>query len=175
MIYQLLCCSVGLWLLAAAWAKVRRFDTFIQIVRTYPLPGWLRPSVGYAIPVVEALLAFALLSPWPALAARGLVATLILLCPMSGAVALRLARGERRFRCGCGGDLTREHSAIFVLARNILVGAAVPAALLILRPGFEASVQLPLYLAGAAVVLGLRLADAAVVGWRSALEWKAAG
>jgi hypothetical protein len=170
----LVSCALGMGLLAAAWAKVRDFDLFLELVRGYPLPGRLGPrAVAVGVPALEGVLGTALLSLHPLLSRVGAAGTLALLAAVSGAVGYRLLRGEKRFRCGCGGDLAADHSAAAVLLRNALLAAA--AGLAVAGPAAGPAGALPLWLTGAGLVLGAKGAAAALRARRFAREWTASG
>jgi hypothetical protein len=169
-------CFFGLWLLSSAWSKLRDPQAFGEIVRSYPLPRWVNPgALARGIPLLEVLLGLTLLSLDPRLAGPALIGTLGFLGMTTAAVISRLARGEKRFRCGCGGDLGEVHSGSVILLRNtLLIGLGIIG--LASADGLSPSnAALPIYLTGGGLVLGLKLAAALLRAWRYRTEWKVSG
>lgn len=170
-------CCLGLLLLLTAWSKYREPRKFLEIVQDYP---WLRSTMPrrwvWMVPWLEALLGVALLSLNPWLTTAALVGVLLWILLASIAVAARLVRGERRFRCGCGGNLDEEHSAAGVLQRNGLLSILVGGVLAIGHPGWPVDTAvLPVYLTAVGGVLGVGLAGAALRAWRNTGQWKVSG
>ncbi len=177
MVCQFLGCFVGALLLSAAWAKVRDPGTFLEIVRTYPLPNWLpRTTLAWSLPWLEGVLGLVLLLPVGWLTSVGLAGALTLVGLATAAVAMRWLRGEKRFRCGCGGDLSEDQSAIEVLLRNgaLIALLAVALAGASETPGVLAPL-LPVYLSAIGLLAGLKLASAALRAWRAIHVWKVSG
>jgi hypothetical protein len=169
--------ALGIVLLSSAWSKVRAPRAFRAALAAYPLPRWAAgPAVARGVPVAEGVLGLGLLALSRAWSAAALAGTLAFLTVTTGLVAVRLARGEVRFRCGCAGDLSAEHSAAGVLARNatliVLAAAGLAGALGAWQPP---AARLPLYLAAGGLVLGLTLAGAARRAWGATREWTASG
>ena len=174
MLTVLFCCVVGALLLFSAGAKLRDWVTFREIVRGYRLPGLA--ALAVAVPLLEVVLGLALLSLEPRLTAWGLGGALAFLGRASAAVARRRLRGEKRFRCGCGGDLSEEHPALALLARNGLLIILLAVALVF---GENASPRVgerfPVYLTAGATAVGLKLLNALLRARRFRSEWKAFG
>lgn len=147
----LLLASTGL----AKLADARRFRSAVADYRI--LPSALVPPVARLVPAVEVAAAAALLTGVAETA--GLVAAGAAFLVFAAAMAVTLARG-RAIDCGCGpGD--RAHPVTWTLvARNVLLtAAAVTAAVLVDRPGWDT--RLPVLLAAASTALLIALAGAA--------------
>src|SRR5262245_13297429 len=122
MFNQVICCFIGVWLIASAWPKFRDVATFTELAGSYPLPRWLKSkSWMIAVPGLESLLAAALLSLDGRLAPAALSGALSFVGGATCLIAARLARGEKRFRCGCGGDFTEEQNADLLMIRNLFL------------------------------------------------------
>jgi hypothetical protein len=168
---------VGWWFLASAWVKWRDPKTFAAILGTYPLLAPLRSAlVVRVVPAVEGAIGLALLSVHPLALLYGASVALLFVASVSAVVAIRLARGERRFRCGCGGNLGESHSAAAVLARNaVIVTLLVCVIFHIESISDRTEPVLPAFLAGGGAMLGVRFAGAVRFAWRATREWKASG
>src|SRR5262245_37966536 len=119
---QLICSFIGALLLSSAWAKKRHPDVFVEIVRSYPLPSYLKTRAwARMVLLTESLLGLALLSGHDRVVDGGLWGAIIFIFAATCAVLARLARGERRFPCGCGGNLSEAQNATLLLVRNLLL------------------------------------------------------
>lgn len=108
---------LGLVFLAAGLAKIRQQEKSTAVDRYGILPHPLVRPVAASLPIVEVVLAIALLAGiFPVL--TGAVVALVL-CAFSWAIALNLRRG-RRFDCGCGLD-TDAPISWTMIARNALL------------------------------------------------------
>ena len=167
----------GMWFLASAWSKLRDPRTFSEIVPTYPLPGALRSAHFIrAVPIFESATGLALLSAHPRVVSLGACVALLFIACASLMVAIRWTRGERRFRCGCGGDLAESSPAAEVLARNL--GLAALLAVSVWGAGstsYPIEAVAPALLTGCGAVIGARLAGAARSAWGFSKEWNAPG
>jgi hypothetical protein len=84
----------------AAIAKLGDRALFEQHLAAYGLPLALGGALARLLPLVEAAVALALLTPWRPFGAAGAVALLLL---YAAAMAWHRARGHR-LDCGCGGE-----------------------------------------------------------------------
>ena len=84
----------------AALAKLADRALFEQHLAAYRVPHALLPVLGWALPLAEAAVALALLTPWRAAGAAAAVTLLLL---YAAAMAWHRAAG-RRLDCGCGGE-----------------------------------------------------------------------
>lgn len=168
---------VGVWFLASAWFKWRDPKTFAAILGTYPLLAPLRSALAVrVVPAVECAIGLALLSAQPRALLYGASVAWLFVASASAVVAIRLARGERRFRCGCGGNLGESHAAAAVLARNAVLAALLVGVMLHIESmSNRTEAVLPALLTGCGAVLGVRFAGAARFAWRATREWKASG
>lgn len=173
----LVCSFLGILFLTSAWSKLLDPHAFLRISRDFPRPPWLSPLfLARAVPILELILAAGLLG-WPlwSLLLPSLGASLFLLS-VSAAIAVRFARGEREFACGCAGDLSRSHSAVSILVRNACLLLLVASQIWYEGGGVPAgSSVLPVYLTGGGVTLAWYLAGAARLAWETAGKWKAIG
>ena len=85
----------------AALGKLADRALFEQHLAAYGVPVLLQPTLAWALPALEGLVALALLSPLRGLGA--LLAALLLLA-YATAMAWHLARGDEGLDCGCGGE-----------------------------------------------------------------------
>ena len=177
MVSQFLVFVIGVLLLSAAWAKLQDPGTFLEILGTYPLlGGFSRTTLTWAIPGLEGVLGLALLLPFGWLTSAALVGALALVGLATFLVTVRWARGEKRFRCGCGGDLSEDQSAIGVVLRNgILIALLIVALTGLADTPVVFAAFLPVYLSAVGLVFGLKLASAALRAWRSIHVWKVSG
>ena len=108
----------------AALTKLADRPLFEQHLAAYCVPLGLTPLLAWALPLAEATLALALLSPARGAGASGAAALLLL---YAGAMAWHRAQG-RALDCGCGGEPLPLSWALVL--RNVLLagGAAVAAA-----------------------------------------------
>jgi hypothetical protein len=180
---------IGALLITSAWGKIRDPRAFLKIVGEYPLfarhPGTtsvmthvIKRGITTAIPWVEVTLGLLLLSSWTGLTRLGFRGALVFVGLATIALAQRAAGGERRIRCGCGGDLDETHSLAFLLLRNCLLLAAMTAGLVFSHamtshPPVDQAVSL--CAVGFGVVLTLKLLRAAWAARRAANEWRVAG
>src|SRR3954469_6812402 len=115
-LWQCLCSFFGILLLSSAWAKFRSGKEFREIAADYRLARWLPARLwAPAVAPFEGLLAAGHLSLNRYLAACSLFGTLAFIGVATWGVAGRWRRGEGRFRCGCGPDLSEERDASTLL------------------------------------------------------------
>lgn len=160
-------------MLVSAWSKLADPRGFQAVLHEYRLTT--RSSVrrtGRSIVAFECLTGAILLFAQPWAVRAGMVLVLAFLGVVSAAIGLRLARGEKRFRCGCHGDFSRPQSAGLLLARNLgLVVVTVVA----LRYAPSTPSGLPALLAGAGLFALTQLLIASARAREAHLEWKALG
>jgi hypothetical protein len=118
---------VGLFALLFATAaahKLRAPARFAEVFAAYRLlpPGAARMAL--LVPLLEALVAAALL--FSATRAAGACAGLILLLAYAIAIAINLRRGRLELACGCGGPNERRAIAPWMVVRNLLLACALP-------------------------------------------------
>ncbi|MGK9233819.1 hypothetical protein KXS07_19955 [Inquilinus limosus] len=111
---------------AAAAAKLGHLETFEGVVQNYQiLPHPLIRPFAYALPVVEAALAVAVLVP--ATRAAAALAALLLLAAFAAAIAVNVRRGRTAIDCGCFSDTLRQPISWWIVLRNlVLMAAALP-------------------------------------------------
>jgi hypothetical protein len=128
--------AIAIYLLSSAYSKTRQFGAFRMICAAWPGVAWLGPAnVAVSVVLGEFVLALAILSPEPELARLGLIAAALWIFAATMLVAWRWRRGESRFRCGCGTDISAESSALGLLLRNVAFMLAMIAAI----PGVDAA------------------------------------
>src|SRR5262245_56061435 len=169
--------SLVAWvLLGSAWAKIREPGVFRQILRQYGASARFARRGTRAVPLAELAVAACLLSlqaSWIRVALFGACAFFV---AASGLVVFRAMRGDTRFRCGCGGDLSQPHHAGWMLARNAaLFGMCVTAMLLGLEARYSLPDAVPAYLMSATLLATIKLSHAARMAHGAINEWTAAG
>jgi hypothetical protein len=133
---------------SAALHKVRDLPVFAELLRAYRvLPPAL--ALPWAPPLLEGLIAAALLLPASRRAAALGGALLLVLYAL--ALALNLHRGRRDLSCGCGGFAERRPIAPWMVARNVLLAGVLAA--LALPPGMRVLEPVDLLTVGAGVAL----------------------
>ena len=117
--------AIAVLLASAATNKVRAPARFAKQLADYQLlpDSLVRPSARL-IPVLELVIAFALLVPacrsWAALSAASLIAL------YATAIGINLWRGRRDIDCGCAGpDQAQPLRPILLLRNSVLVGLAL--------------------------------------------------
>ncbi len=120
----------------AAWSKARALTEFSGVVRNYRLlPEAAVVPVAYAVPVLEAATALALLLG-PARPVAGVLA-LGLLAVFTVAIVVNILRGRTHIDCGCFRTALKQRLSWWLVARNgVLIGMAalVAAAADLARP-----------------------------------------
>jgi len=122
--------TIAVLLASAATHKVRAPARFTKQLADYQLlPDVLVRPVARVIPVVELVIAFALLVPvsryWAALTAASLIAL------YAAAIGINLWRGRRDIDCGCAGpDQAQPLRPVLLLRNSVLVGVALLASVL---------------------------------------------
>ncbi|AWM93286.1 methylamine utilization protein MauE [Pseudomonas sp. 31-12] len=117
--------ATAVLLASAATHKVRAPARFAKQLADYQLlPDALVRPVARVIPVIELVIAFALLVPasryWAALAAASLIAL------YAAAIGINLWRGRRDIDCGCAGpDQAQPLRPMLLLRNGALVGLAL--------------------------------------------------
>jgi methylamine utilization protein MauE len=153
--------SLALLFASAALHKIRDLAVFGEVLRAYRvLPPVL--ALPWALPLLEGLIAGALLIPEARRAAALGGALLLVLYAL--AMALNLRRGRRDLSCGCGAFAERRPIAAWMVARNLLLAALLAA--LTLPAGTRAlePVDLLTVAAGVALVTLLYLSADRLLG-----------
>lgn len=122
--------AIAVLLASAATHKLRAPARFARQLADYQLlPGALVRPIARVIPVVELMVAFALLVPaWRSSAALS-AASLIAL--YAAAIGINLWRGRRDIDCGCAGpDQAQPLRPVLLLRNGALVGLALLASVL---------------------------------------------
>ena len=117
--------AVAVLLASAATHKLRAPGRFARQLADYQLlPEALVRPIGRVIPLLELLIAFALLVPFSrAIAAVGAAALIAL---YASAIGINLWRGRRDIDCGCAGPDQAQPLRPILLARNaVLVALAL--------------------------------------------------
>lgn len=163
MLIFLLCIAVGTQFILSALTKIRNYSTFLTIFKAYPVLNNLKiDSLAYLVIVSELILGTLLLSLNKDFIRFGLLGSCLFISLANFLVVLRLNKGERRFKCGCGEALDEEQNAVWILTRNF-------ALLLLLGFGFIAHISdvsifpkdaLHLYLSGWGLLAGAKLVTA---------------
>jgi uncharacterized membrane protein len=148
-IAYLLATAFALLLTAAALHKLRDLRRFAAAFSAYRILPQAGTPLARLIPVLELSFAAGLLMP----RSRAAAATggALLLCVYAAAIALNLARGRREVSCGCGGPNDRRPIAGWMIARNLLLAAALAALLLPVSPRPLAAADIITVGAGTAV------------------------
>jgi Methylamine utilisation protein MauE len=176
MIAGVICAFTGAFLLSSAWSKLRRPESFRAIAAQYPFPRVMgERRLVWMIPWIEFTLALAVLTTREPYTLWGVAGTCLFLITASAAVLGRVLRGERRFRCGCGGDLSQSHSAGWILLRNFTWLLLLSRLLVGTIPAAAGESVVPSCFAGVGLLASLKLAEAAHSTWRAITEWKVSG
>lgn len=123
-IQYLLAIALAAIFAGSAAAKFVDLDLFEGAVANYRLvPGWLEKPVAWTVPLCELASAAGLLFAATRAAAAAIL--VILLCVFSGAIAVNLMRGRRDIDCGCFGPALRQELGGSLIARNLVLIAAV--------------------------------------------------
>ncbi|MHC8314901.1 MauE/DoxX family redox-associated membrane protein [Pseudomonas sp. LB3P31] len=121
--------AIAVLLASAATHKLRAPARFNQQLADYQLlPDALVRPASRVIPLLELVIAFALLVPisrsWAALAAAGLIAL------YASAIGINLWRGRRDIDCGCAGpDQAQPLRPVLLLRNSVLISLALLASL----------------------------------------------
>lgn len=117
--------AVAVLLASAATHKLRAPGRFTKQLADYQLlPETLVRPVGRVMPLLELLIAFALLVPFSRAIAAVCAAALIAL--YASAIGINLWRGRRDIDCGCAGPDQAQPLRPVLLARNaVLVALAL--------------------------------------------------
>jgi hypothetical protein len=108
----------------AAGAKVRHARELAGVVANYRLlPESLAPGAAWLIVALEILTAASLASGERL--AAGAALAIALLCAFALAMAVNLARGRREIDCGCFQSGLRQRLSAPLIARNLLLAAAM--------------------------------------------------
>jgi hypothetical protein len=109
---------VGLTLLLAAVAKVRRSDIVADVAAYQIVPTAVLPLAAYGLLVAEGVIGLGLVAG----AATPIVslAALLLMATFAGSVAWNVMR-KANFACGCFGSGASEPISLFVFARALIL------------------------------------------------------
>lgn len=108
------------------WRSPVRFAATFEAYRMLPRRA-SRPA-GYAVPLIETLLAVALLVPVTRTAAA--VGGVSLLLAYAVAIGLNLARHRLDLDCGCTGPANRQQIAAWMVWRNLMLALVLASTLL---------------------------------------------
>jgi uncharacterized membrane protein YphA (DoxX/SURF4 family) len=144
---------VGLVFLVAAIDKLRHRDLLPGVIANYRLlPAPLVGPVAWLLPVVELLVALALLvGNRPAAPLAGIALLLL----FAAAMAINIGRGRRHIDCGCGHTGLRQHLGWRLVARNLVMAAAL--GLRLASPPGMAGVDLALAVVAGTMIFVLTL------------------
>ncbi|EJN33488.1 MauE/DoxX family redox-associated membrane protein [Pseudomonas sp. GM80] len=117
--------AVAVLLASAATHKLRAPGRFARQLADYQLlPEALVRPIGRVIPLLELLIAFALLVPFSRAIAA--VSAAVLIALYAAAIGINLWRGRRDIDCGCAGQDQAQPLRPILLARNaVLVALAL--------------------------------------------------
>jgi hypothetical protein len=170
--------AIGSQLLLSAVTKLRDFSTFLSILKTYSIPNFLKNNFFAGLIVLtETSFGIFLLSLNAEIIWIGALGTTFFLILANLLVVLRLKKGEKKIRCGCGESLDEEQNAIWLLVRNtglifILVFGlkeALPTVSLL------SIAALYIFLAGWGLLSAAKLSAAFFRTILNIRQWKAAG
>jgi hypothetical protein len=110
---------IGTQFSLSALAKISDLSAFVTILGNYPLIRYLNyKTLAVIIIVFEIWLGFSLLSLQGEIIRFALIGAIIFIFLASLLSFIRLIKGEKKFRCGCGGSLDEEQSGVWLLIRN---------------------------------------------------------
>ncbi len=119
MLILIICISIGFQLLLSALAKFRNFSTFLPIFHSYQFPAIFKNYFFARLLILtEALLGVSLLSLNEKIMWFGICGTIFFIFIANFLISIRLLKGEKKFRCGCGESLNEEHNALWLLIHN---------------------------------------------------------
>jgi uncharacterized membrane protein YphA (DoxX/SURF4 family) len=119
----------ALLLISAASHKLRDLQQFAQVFAGYGImPTINRRRLSWLVPVVEIVVAIALLLPATRAIAAAVAAALLL--SYASAIAINLRSGRTLVACGCGGPDQRRPIAGWMVWRNLLLVAGLGLAML---------------------------------------------
>jgi|GEM_PF-5266358 len=178
MLSPIVCSFTAALFLSSAWTKARSPNQFLALLKSYPLPEVLKTKFSaYCVIVFEVAVGVALLNLSGFRALIGLSIGLSFLLLATAFIAVRWTKGERRFRCGCGGNLDDEEDAAQLLVRNISLIGLFLIGLNYLsweRLGWSAE-TLSFYLIGGGLLAAAKLGQAIWKAVGLIRIWKAAG
>ncbi len=112
---------IGTQFLLSAWAKVRDLPTFLAILANYPLIASLpKKTFAFLIIIFEICLGFSLISFQGELIRLAFFGAIIFIICANILAFIRLIKGEKKFRCGCGESLNEEQSSFWLLFKNFV-------------------------------------------------------
>lgn len=131
---HLVAAALAMLLLVGAWQKLRDQMAFRTALEAYDIvpANSLSGVFAWALPLAEALAAVMLVVDGTRVAGAALAA--LLLCVVTAAVIINLARGRTDIGCGCGGIEDEQTLSWALVARNavllalLALAAAAPAA-----------------------------------------------
>lgn len=111
---------LALIFLHAAYGKLANRSVLPAVIRNYRLlPDALVRPAAAVLPVIELLLAAALLSGLAHIGAA--IATAVLLLVFAAAMALNLKRGRSEIDCGCFQSTLRQSLSLALVGRNLVL------------------------------------------------------
>lgn len=144
LLLMMACGCIAALLLHAALAKLSDRAEFAQHLAAYGVPAALQPALAWALPLTEALLALALVTPWRSAAA---LAAAALLASYGAVMAWHVLQGHV-LDCGCGGEPLPVSA--WLVARNAVLAALATVAA---QPGSGRAVDAGDFAVAAAAVL----------------------
>lgn len=157
--------------LHSAGSKLADSRNFRAILREYSaLPN--SPLLATLVPLTEIAIGLLVLSQNLWLCRLGLLGFAAFLVMVTGVISIRAFRGERKFRCGCSGDLNREHDARLLITRNLALFLCTGAAWAWIA---EPAEGWPAALSGVGLFAITQLLTAAWTAREAVNEWKAIG
>ncbi|MGI8638681.1 MAG: MauE/DoxX family redox-associated membrane protein [Pyrinomonadaceae bacterium] len=178
MLVFIICISIGFQLLLSAIAKFRNFSTFLSIFQSYKFPAIFKNTFFARILILaEALLGVSLLSLNEKIIWFGICGTIFFIFIANVLISIRLVKGEKKFRCGCGETLNEEHNALWLLIRNF---ALILILFFCLSETISNSFQVSqptlfIFLTGLGLLSVIKLASAVFKAIFAIKQWKAAG
>jgi len=113
----------------AAYGKMSAWDEFAGVVHNFQLlPRGLNRLFAATLPIVEVLVALALLIPQTRII--GALASLVLLALFAAAIAINLGRGRTHIDCGCFRANVAQPISIWMVVRNLTLMAIALVAVL---------------------------------------------
>jgi hypothetical protein len=174
----LICVSIGSQLLLSALTKLQDFSTFLNIFNSYPIPGFIKSKhYAYLVIFTEILFGLTLLSLNEKIIWFGLLGTAVFILFANILIALRLKKGEKKFRCGCGESLNEEQNAVWLLASNfaLIVLALFGLSETVVTVSLFSKEALYIFLAGWGALAAVKLIQASFKVIFYIRQWKAFG
>jgi Methylamine utilisation protein MauE len=169
---------IGSQLLLSALAKLRHFHTFVSIFKTYSFPIIFKNNLTAGLVIIfEILLGISLLSLNVSILRFGVLGLIFFIISANILILIRLLKGEKKIRCGCGEFLDEEHNVFWLLIRNfaliiiLLFCLSEPS----LGNRLISQKSLFVYLAGIGLLSVIKLAGAVFKAIFAIKQWKLVG